>query len=208
MDRYTFIERTLRQIYGGQPSQDSEITINLVNSYLNDAVATAAKQNYKDALQIDGIGYLNNSFYTTFKGLAVTQDENFLYKVTLPEIPLGIGRNEGVSNVRFKNSKNIVSYDGIPLSNAQKGYERGMRPVPNKLIYYTEGGDLFVMTTILLTSYTAMVTMASAGDSTDLDSTLNVPADYYPIMVEYLKAQLGFERAQIQDLNNDGKDTK
>jgi len=208
MQRGTFIERTLRQIYGGMPSQDSEITINLVNSYLDDAVATAAKQNYKEALQIDGIGYLNNSFYTTFKGLAVTQDENFLYKVTLPEIPLGIGRNEGVSNVKFKNSKNVVSYDGIPLSNAQQGYERGMRPVPNKLIYYTEGGDLFVMTTIILTSYTAMVTMVSAGDSSNLDSTLNVPSDYFPIMVEYIKAQLGFERAQLQDVSNDGRDNK
>ena len=149
---------------------------------------------------------MNNSFYTTFKALAITQDENFLYKITLPEIPLGIGRNEGVSNVKFKNSLNNISYDGIPLSNAQQGYVRGQRSIPNKVLYYTEGGFLFVMTSINMTQYTGMVTMASAGDSTDLDSTINVPSDYFPVIVEYIKAQLAFEKAQKKDTSNDGQD--
>ncbi len=208
MDRYTYIERCLRQIYGGQPSQDSEITIGLANSWLNDGIAVAAKQNYKENLQIEGIGYLNNSFYTTFKGLAITEDENFLYKVTLPEIPLGIGRNEGVSNVRFKNTLNNISYDGIPQTVAQKGYARGMRVIPNKIEYYSEGGSVFIETSIIMTSYTAQVTMASGGDATDLDSEINVPADYFPVIVEYMKAQLTFERNAPQDVNNDGRDNK
>jgi len=207
-DRYTYIERILRQIYGGQPSQDSEITINLVNEWLNDAVAIAAKQNYKENVQIEGIGYLNNSFYTTFKGLAITQDENFLYKATLPDIPLGIGRNEGVSNVRFKNSLNNVSYDGIPLSIAQKGYTRGQRIIPNKIEYYTEGGYLFAITAIIMTPYTAMVTMASAGDASDLDSIINVPSDYFNTIVAYIQQQLMLEKAQPQDTANDGRDNK
>lgn len=208
MDRYTYIERTLRQIYGGQPSQDSEITINLVNTWLNDAVAIAAKQNYKENLQIEGIGYLNNSFYTTFKGIAITQDENFVYKATLPEIPLGIGRNEAISNLRFKNSLNNISYDGIPQSIAQTGYARGQRAIPNKIEYSPQGEFVLIYTPIIMTQYTMQVTMVSGGDSTDLDSTINIPSDYFPVIVEYIKAQLAFEKAQPQDVNNDGRDNK
>jgi hypothetical protein len=40
MTRAEFIERTLRQIYGGYVSEDSSITTMLVNSWLNDAFAS------------------------------------------------------------------------------------------------------------------------------------------------------------------------
>jgi hypothetical protein len=40
MTRAEFIERTLRQIYGGYVSEDSSITPMLVNSWLNDAFAS------------------------------------------------------------------------------------------------------------------------------------------------------------------------
>ena len=50
MTRNIFIERILRQIYNGQPSDDSSITYNLVNQWLNDAIGLAAKKNYTDDL--------------------------------------------------------------------------------------------------------------------------------------------------------------
>ena len=208
MTRSVFIELILRQIYGGQPSDDSEITINLVNEWLIQAVAIAAKNNYKENFQLDGIGYVNNSFYTTFKGLAIVADESFLWKCTLPEIPLGIGRNEAIANVRFKSSDNKISYDGIPLSIAQKGYTRSMRTIPNKIEYYPEGGSIYIMTPIGMYNYTTQVTMISGGDSTDLDSEINVPSDYFPVIVEYIKAQLMFEKSIVQDTSNDGVDNK
>ena len=94
MTRKFLIERIRRQIYGDQPSNDANITIGLVNSYLNDAIGVAAKQNYKENIAIDGISFVNNSFYTTFKGIAATKDEQFVWKVTLPQIPIGIGKRK------------------------------------------------------------------------------------------------------------------
>ena len=207
MDRYTFCERIVRQIYGGQPTSDADITINLVNSYLNDGIGIAAKKNYTDAIQLDGIGYVNNSFYSTFKGISITADEQFVYKFSLPQVPIGIGRNEGVADVKFKKDGR-VSLDAIPLSINQQGYSASMRPVPNKVLYYYQGETCFILTTIPLDLYTAQVTMISGGDSTDLDSNINVPDDYFPVIVEYVKQQLVFERMQPQDLNNDGVDNK
>ena len=206
MTRQFFIERTLRQIYNGQPSADSNITTNLVNIWLNDAVGLAAAKNYKDTYLIDGVNYINNSFYTTFKGLAITKNENFLYKVALPQIPLGVGRNEGISTLQFKDSNKNVSFTAVPLSTNQVSFQSGMRPIPNKLLYYIEGDGAFVFTTLNLTTYTASVRMVSGGDSTDLNSTLNVPDDYLPIIVDYITKQLLLEHNQPIDVTSDGVD--
>ena len=48
--------------------------------------------------------------------------------------------------------------------------------------------------------------MVSGGDSTDLNSTLIVPDDYVPMIVEYIKGQLAFERSRPIDVSNDGVD--
>ena len=102
MNRKTYIEMVRRQIYGGQPADDATITVGLVNKWLDIAIAAAAKHNNKDNITIDGISYINNSFYTIFKGLSVTKDENFLWKIELPQLPLGIGTSEGISTLEFK----------------------------------------------------------------------------------------------------------
>lgn len=206
MTRQVFIEMALRQIYGDFPNDDSSITNNLVNTWLEQGIAIAAKQNYKDNIQIDGIGYINNSFYTTFKDISISSDSNFTWKGTLPQIPFGIGRNEGISTLQLKDSSGHITRPFIPLSESQKTYYQGMRPIPNKILYYYEGEFIFMLSTLLLNQYTFNVTMVSGGDSTDLNSTLNVPSDYWNIMVEYIKQQLSFERNQPLDVQNDGVD--
>lgn len=206
MTREHFIEQLIRQIYGGQPTQDASITKGLVNQYLEQGVAVAAKQCYKEVLQLDGIGYVNNSFYTTFKGIAVTKDEQFLWRVTLPQIPVGIGYNEGIGTMVFKDSTNQISLPVVWLSENQKSLINTMRQIPNKILAYPEGEFVYAYSTIILSDFTASVTMISGGDSTDLTSTFNVPSDYVPVIVEYIKAQLGFEREQPVDSANDGTD--
>ena len=78
MLRSQFIEQVLRQVYGGYVQEDSSITPMLVNQYIDQAIAFAAKNNYTDNLRLDGVAYVNNSFYTTFKGLAISNDETGL----------------------------------------------------------------------------------------------------------------------------------
>ena len=93
------------------------------------------------------------------------------------------------------------------MSENQAGYYQTMRPIPNKILAYPQGEFVYVISDILLTQYTATVTMVSGGVSTDLDSTLNVPSEYFPVIVEYIKSQLMFERQVPVDVANDGLDT-
>ena len=206
MRRIEFIERTLRQIYGDLPTDDSSITNNLVNNWMNDAIALAAKTNYKDNIQIDGVGYVNNSFYTSFKNISISSDGNFTWIGQLPQIPVGIGRNEGISTLQLKDSSGNITRPFVPLTEAQKTYFQSMPVIPNKVLYYYEGEFIYMLSTLLLNQYTFNVTMVSGGDATDLNSTLNVPPDYFPVMVQYIQQQLLLERAQVVDVQDDGLD--
>ena len=208
MTRRTFIERTLRQIYNGQPSDDSNITDNLVNIWVTDGLAIAARKNYIDNYTIEGINFVNNGFYTTFSDLTITKDSAGVYKFELPEIPVGLGYSMGVSTIQFVDGMGVISRTGIPLSENQVTYFGNMRPIPNKLQYYTEGKFCYVLSTLILTPYTAKVRMISGGNSTDLDSELNVPPDYLNTIQDYIKQQLLLEKAQPIDVNNDGLEDK
>lgn len=208
MTRRQYIEMIRRQIYGGQPSDDASITVNLVNKWLNFGVAAAARQSYVDTMKMEGIAYVNNSFYTTFKNLTVSKDENFLWKIELPQIPLGIGANEGISTLKFKSDTNEISYPVIWLTMNQLAFHRGMREIPNKLLAYPEGQYVYVKSTIQLSQYTASATMISGGLDTDLDSTINVPDDYFMAITAYIQQQLLIEKAQPVDSTNDGLDAQ
>ena len=209
MTRNQLIERILRQIYGGQPSDDSNITYSLVNQWLNDAIGGAVKKNYTDAIQMDGVAYVNNSFYTTYSGLSISQDGspvNMTYKFTLPQIPIALGRNEGVASVRFSDTSGKLSYDAVPLNINQVAYIDQLRPIQNKIVYWSEGTFIYAKSSILLSKYTAAVRMVSGGDSSNLDSVLIIPDDYMPFIVEYIKGQLAFEESRPIDTSNDGVD--
>lgn len=207
MTRYSFIERILRQIYNGQPTDDSSITFNLVNQWLNDAVGLAVKKNYTDSIQMDGVAYVNNSFYTTFTGLNINAEtvDNITYSVNLPIIPIALGKNEGVATLQFVGDKK-TSQTAIPLSMNQVAYIEQLRPIQNKILYWVEGKKIYVKSQVVLTEYKATLRLISGGDSTDLDSTLIIPDDYVPMIVEYVKSQLAYERSRPIDQSNDGVD--
>ena len=206
MTRYQFIEQILRQIYGGYPSDDASITPMLVNQYIDQAIAFAAKNNYTDNVRLEGIGYVNNSFYTTFKGIAITKDETGLWKIDLPQVPVGVGANEGISTFVLKDDKNKVSLPLIPLTENQKTYFQSIKNLPFKTLYYVEGSKAYIVSSLKLSDYTATVTLISGGDSTDLDSTLNVPGDYIPAMIQFIQQQLMVMKSTPKDLANDGSD--
>lgn len=207
MTRRAYIERIRRLIYGNQPAAEANITVGLVNNYLQDAIALAAKANYLDNEKISGITFVNNSFYTIFKDIEVTEDEQFLWKIQLPELPVGIGYTEGISKLQFKDStSNQISQTVVFLSQNQTTYFQNMQPIPNKLLAYSQGEFVYVVSTLMLSEYTVNVTMVSGGVNSDLDSTLNVPPDYFHIMQQYLLQQLMTQKNQLQDVTNDGSD--
>jgi hypothetical protein len=207
MIRGALIESVLMQIYGGKPTDDSEITYNLCNLYLQEGIALAAQAAYKSAIQLDGVGYVNNGFYTTYSGIAITQDstDNLCWMFTLPEIPVGISANMGIAELRFK-ADGFTSLPAIPLSINQWGYFDSMPPIINKIMYLPEGKVVRAKTPLILSQYTATVKVISGGDVTNLNSELNVPPDYIPMIRDHIFTQCMKERMNPQDSVNDGQE--
>jgi hypothetical protein len=206
MTRQALIEQILRQVYGTQPSDDASITPGLVNQMINQGIGLMVKQNYKEAIQLDGVGYVNNSFYLTYKGLAVSLDEQFIWKVNLPQIPIAIGKNEGISTLQFKSTEGEISKPVVWLSQDQVTYFQSLQQPTGKILAYQQGDHVYVYSTLILNQYTATVTIVSGGDSANLSSTLNIPDDYIPGIVDYVVKSLSQARLQIQDAANDGSD--
>lgn len=204
MTRLFLIRRLVRDVFGSEPRNDTNMSDNFVNALLNEGIAVAIKTNWKESIQLDGIAYLNNSFVTTYKGLSVIKDEDFIFKISLPAIPIALGRNEGVTSLKFKDSHGRLSQDCIPMSTNQKSLD-GYRVIPNKILYYSEGNSIFAKSTLLLNLYTATVSMISAGD-TDLSSEINLPEDSLSIVTSYVTAILMRERQVPKDVTNDGVD--
>lgn len=207
MIRGAFLESILMQVYGQKPTDDAEITYNLVNLYCSEGIGVAAQAAYKGAIQLDGVGYVNNGFYSTFSGISVSQDstDNLCWKFSLPEIPPGIGANMGLADVRFKND-NFTSFPGIPLSISQWGYFDSMRTISNKILYMQEGKTVRLKTPLIMTNYTATIKLISGGDASDLNSELNVPPDFIPVIRDYIVQKLLGQRSIPADNINDGQD--
>lgn len=120
---------------------------------------------------------------------------------------MGIGNVDGVSTVVIKDAAtNQISYPVILMSENQKSFQRGMRAIPNKLLGYPEGKFVYILSTLLLSEYTATVTMVSSGDGTDLTSTVNIPDDYFVFICDWMRNQLMAQRMAPVDATNDGLD--
>lgn len=204
--RYELCERIQRIIYNGQAPDDATVTLNLISKYINDGLAIVAKRNYTDSIQLDGIAYVNNSFYITYRNLSITQNQEKNWVLELPQIPLGLGRNEGISMVQLVSNNNKPSQTAIPLSQNQLGYVDSMKRVPNKIFYWNEGNLLFMQSPLILSNFKAVVRMISGGDSSNLDGVLNIPDDYISQIIDYVLKLLLVERQQPIQVTNEGKD--
>lgn len=49
-----FYRKILREVYGDMPSDDSVITPNLVNVWLNEGIGLAVKKNQSENIQLEG----------------------------------------------------------------------------------------------------------------------------------------------------------
>lgn len=205
--RQQYCELIIREIYGGQPTDDAAITVNQVNLLLNGAIATAAKLNFTENKRTDNVEYINDSFYATFKNRDITKiySERYLYTLVLPQIPVGIGSNIGVASGEAVSPDGQVSQPFVFLSANEWSRRKTMRRIPNKILCNYEGSTLQMYSTLQLNDYKAQVRMVSGGD-TALSAIVNVPDDYFKTILAYVKEELVFERSQPKDLTSDGKD--
>lgn len=205
MTRKVLIEQIRRIFYGGVPNDDASLSEKEVNTYLNEAIAYMAKVNYTDAIKLDGIETVADSFYATFKNLAITKDNDTgYYSLDLPQVPLGLARGYGISTVTFPASTGLAK-SPIPISPRELDYVDQLKQPPSKIFYWAEGKKLWFKSYTNLVGKFAIVRMVST-ETSDLDAEINVPQEYITDIVNMVINQLKIRKGTPEDTVNDGVD--
>jgi hypothetical protein len=205
MTRRVLIEQIRRMLYGSIPTDDANITEKEINLYINEAIAYMAKVNYTDAIKLDGIETVADSFYATFKNLAITKDNDTgYYSLDLPQVPLGLSRGYGISTVTFPTSTGLAK-SPIPVSPRELDYMDNLKQPPSKIFYWVEGKKLWFKSYTNLVGRFAIVRMVST-ETSDLDAEINVPQEYITDIINLVMNQLRPRKATPQDSTNDALD--
>ena len=205
MTRKVLIEQIRRMMYGSIPTDDANITEKEINLYINEGIAYMAKINYTDAIKLDGIETVADSFYATFKNLAITKDNDTgYYALDLPQVPLGLSRGYGISTVTFPTSTGLAK-SPIPISPRELDYVDQLKQPPSKIFYWAEGKKLWFKSYTNLVGKFAIVRMVST-ETADLDAEINVPQEYITDIINLVMNQLRTRKNSPQDSTNDGLD--
>ena len=205
MTRKVLIEQIRRMMYGSIPTDDANVTEKEINLYINQGIAYMAKINYTDAIKLDGIETVADSFYATFKNLAITKDNDTgYYSLALPQVPLGLSRGYGISTVTFPTSTGLAK-SPIPISPRELDYIDNLKQPPSKIFYWAEGKKLWFKSYTNLVGKFAIVRMVST-ETADLDAEINVPQEYITDIINLVMNQLRTRKATPQDSTNDGLD--
>jgi hypothetical protein len=205
MTRKVLIEQIRRMMYGSIPTDDANVTEKEINLYINEGIAYMAKVNYTDAIKLDGIETIADSFYATFKNLAITKDNDTgYYALDLPQVPLGLSRGYGISTVTFPTSTGLAK-SPIPISPRELDYVDNLKQPPSKIFYWAEGKKLWFKSYTNLVGKFAIVRMVST-ETADLDAEINVPQEYITDIINLVMNQLRTRKASPQDSTNDGLD--
>ena len=205
MTRKVLIEQIRRIFYGGVPNDDANLSEKEVNTYINEAIAYMAKVNYTDAVKLDGIETVADSFYATFKNLAITKDNDTgYYSLDLPQVPLGLARGYGISTVTFPTSTGLAK-SPIPISPRELDYVDQLKQPPSKIFYWAEGKKLWFKSYTNLVGKYAIVRMVST-ETSDMDAEINVPQEYITDIINMVINQLKIRKGTPEDNVNDGVD--
>ena len=204
--RRQILETIQRLMLGGFASDDTELTQNLINQHLNAAIGYAAKTNYKEEIQLNGIENVSDAFYSSFRGIAISKDDDTgWYTATLPQQPAGIGAGWDISTF-FITTGSGMKLMGHPITAREVEYlYRGKLPC-DEVFYWIDGDKANMHSCQDLSKYKLSIRMIST-QSTDMDASINLPDGYLPVVIEYITKTLGIQVQRPIDISSDGVET-
>lgn len=207
MLRAVLAERIQRTLAGGMPTDDFDISLELINTYISDAIAFAAKKAYAESIELDGIESLPDGFYTTFKNIEIKKDNDLeLYYCELPAAPYGIPRGHDITNVTVTGFTG-GSQHALPIKAYELSLMEQQRFIPKRIYYYLDGKKMWMKAQYVLDGKRVRIRMASPAN-TGLDAELDVPLDMIGDIETYILQRLAPQATTPQDNSNDGLNVK
>ncbi len=205
MTRRALCELIQRRLAGGDVSDDFAPKLDEINLWLNHGIAASAFKNYTDAVRIDGIEFVGESFYITVGGISIQQDQNTgWYFANLPSAPYALPRGYDITMVAIqgvgKLSMGFVRKDPI-----RHNAHHSLPKPPNKVFWWVDNNVLYMDAFTPLQNDKLYVRMAGSAGGVyrgGLEDELRVPDDAIPFIVDYVMRV--FANQVVQDTSNDG----
>jgi hypothetical protein len=200
-------ELIIRRLAGGDPPAEFPIKVDEVNLWLNHGIFASSVKSYQDAVQYDGVEFVPDAYYTTFRNLALTQDADTGYwKATLPSTPGALPRGYDISTATIM-LQGRLSASMMRVSPQQIDSLYSL-PRPNGIFFWVEGNVLHIESRSDLTGKSAMVRMVSSEGTGSLDEEIKAPADAMDFIITYVYNKFAPLLNVPVDNNNDGQNIK
>lgn len=205
MIRKVLCELIQRRLAGGDVPDDFSPKLDEINKWLDHGIAASAFKNYTDAVRVDGVEFVSESFYITVSGLTISEDTNTgLYYTTLPSAPYALPPGYDVTMVALQVDGKL-SRGMVRKNPTRHNTFTSLPKPPNKLFYWFDGAKIWIDSFTALQSNTLHVRIASSKGSVQnggLNDELRVPDDAIPFITDYVLRTFG--AMQPQDNSNDG----
>lgn len=196
-------EQILTTYYKGVRNDDSQYSLRHIASMVAQEVALMARKNAFENSNGGDITYINDSFISTYKSVAVLLDSVSKEKYcVLPAVPTALPNNQEIVSVSL-NTKTNKTF--IPMRNKDRFAQSFLRPIKGMVFYYIEAGRIYFDNPENFQFTALTIKMAGALPSgAILDAQLNVPKNYESEIIDKVLSRLLSMSRLGQDLTNDG----
>ena len=196
-------EQILTTYYKGVRNDDSQYSLRHIASMVAQEVALMARKNAFENSNGGDITYINDSFISTYKNVAVLLDSLSKEKYcVLPAVPTALPNNQEIVSVSL-NTKTNKTF--IPMRNKDRFAQSFLRPIKGMVFYYIEAGRIYFDNPENFQFSALTIKMAGALPSgAILDAQLNIPKNYETEIIDKVLGRLLSVSRLGQDLTNDG----
>jgi len=210
MTRNEICQLIQRRLAGGEPSDDFPVTLLEINFWLDHAVAASAKVNYTDGVNTDGIEFVGDAYYVTFKNLVLAIDPGTTYfTTTLPSAPIALPRGYDIADAYIQVGDSGLN-QMVRVTPQQLGVYESLPKPKSKVFFWTEGKALFIqgLPAVNYTGNFVTIRMVGSAGKRLLTDELYIPTDYIPYIVEYIQKNFLPTQAGPKDVMPDGNDVR
>jgi hypothetical protein len=198
-------EQILTTYYKGVRSDDSQYSLRHIASMIAQEVAFMARKNAFENGNNGDTAYINDTFISTFKNIAVSTDSVSGDKyAALPAIPTALPNNQEIVSVSLGKKTNKTF---IPMKNKDRFAQSFLPCIRGTVFYYIEDGKLFFDNPENFQFNNLTIKMAGAVPGGNiLDAQLNIPKNYETEIIDKVLQRLLAVSRLGRDNTNDGND--
>src|SRR3990172_10133262 len=199
-------EQALRILSGGQNTRDSQVSIQELMIFVNQAYAFVVKKNWWNNRR-EGESGVNGNFIYSFEDIVINKDtvKNLYYANLLSSFLGDIPHELGISHVSYVQSLNKPF---VRLANGMNGLLRGLQSegMGGNDTFFVENDKVYLPTVKKVNEdCKLLMKLVVALEGIDEETNIAIPPDIAIEIVQMTVQMYGQQQDRVKDVINDNK---